>query len=193
MFCPVCGNRLQENESFCSKCGAKIDASQSSEYVNVGQKILKNFRNSLKAIQQIRLSYFGGIVLLFIGVFLLGSEKLQISYSRLGIISRSFTMFEDHDTWRTVFTLGYLAAVIAILLPLFTAKPWCKWNFLPGILIPLAAPAYVLVGLFQTWSKYREYAGADGLSIALTSNGWIFLLSSLVAALLAYCTSKYAY
>ena len=30
MFCPKCGNEIQENQNFCGKCGAKVETIQSS-------------------------------------------------------------------------------------------------------------------------------------------------------------------
>ena len=193
MFCPICGNELQENEIHCSKCGAKAGSAPASQGTDPFLKLKENFCDGLSAIKEIRFSFFGGVLLLIVSAFLLGSEKLKVSYTSFSAISRTFTMFEGHETLKNFLIVGYLIAAAAILLPLLTSKPWKKVNFLLGICIPVVSLVYFLVTLIQTRSEYGELARAADLSVTLTFSGWIFLLVSLAAAIFAYSTSKFSY
>lgn len=67
MFCSACGNQIQENDTFCGKCGAKIGAQKDSDATTFSrptpvQSDASNDSDKLFAI----LAHLGGIFFGFI-------------------------------------------------------------------------------------------------------------------------------
>ncbi|MGM9640152.1 MAG: hypothetical protein ACI3V3_02160 [Faecousia sp.] len=200
MFCKNCGKELQDGECYCSKCGTEAGSVRKGVDMTglliKGHDMCSNCHDRLNAMGSPgkKIVYFVCFFIQVISIFLIGKEMFEVSasYDSFGIsgnlFSAGFTLFEDKSILKSLFSVSYAVAALAMLLPLLSKKKWQKSNFLPGICMSAASLVWFFIVLLQARSEagsgYEEYAKYIDISAKLTTNAWVFLLVSTVEILL---------
>lgn len=201
MYCSNCGKELQNGESFCSNCGTKAGAIKSggfdfSKAENI-QKAIEQIKDRLNGLGDHKKAYLSSICLLIISAFLVTKEMFQVSYTVFYTNTSTYTMFEDNEVLGTLFVLAFLAAAVAMLLPLLLNREWKTSDFALGKYVPLASLVWlfivIIVAINKVSDEMGEYQGlldAVDLSFKFTSNAWFFMIISVCAALFAFIAAK---
>jgi hypothetical protein len=54
-------------------------------------------------------------------------------------------MFMDHNFWKVLFILLFLAAIVVALLPLITGGKWKLWNQIPAAAVSALSVLWLLI------------------------------------------------
>lgn len=188
MFCPKCGRENTDNASYCIGCGEKINGEKKMPEISgvSFNRVIKRM-DTIKGSEKI---LFGAIIALVISMFFLGAEMFRISYTVLWSTQNTgFTLFEEQNGLKTIFVLGYLVAVIAMLLPFLTTGGWEKKHFVAGILMPIISLVMFVIVAVSASGKMETLLGgslmdAAQVNFSLTAGAWIFLALTVVTEVL---------
>lgn len=201
MFCSKCGKAVKNGEKFCSYCGAKIGNSAKGIYLQREEPISHEFREvygGLNMLSDCKIQYFASIVLLILSMFLITGKMFEVSYELLYAHSEAFTLFEGHNALKILLLFGYCAAVLLMVLPLLRSRDWEKINFFLGKCMPILAIIIFAIVSVSVLRGTEKYLGSDELlglmkavniSVNLTENAWLFLLTSSVAEVMVFRVS----
>lgn len=186
MFCQKCGKEVSGSNGYCPNCGAKIEKDTDTRQIN---------DRVLQKLSTIPKRYYLAILCQIISIFLVGSSMFQVSAKMFTSYTYKITLFEGKDMWKALFIFGYLATVLSMAPPIFVNWSWKRWNFIPGIVMPIAALIWMFSAFIMALNRvdlgaYMELADALDISATLTANAWIFMLSSVGGAAFSYLSMK---
>lgn len=188
MFCKNCGKELESGENFCSRCGTKAEEKKAIADAHINNALV----TGLGRLGESKIVFFASVLLQIISVFLLGQIVISANYEIYYYTSSvEITLFEEKEFLKTLFILGYLLAIVLMLLPILTNKRWGTKNFAVGIAMPvlvliLFVATVVLAKKEVVSNEYYELLKNIDFSIEITEYGWGLILASVMAGLLTY-------
>lgn len=198
MFCMKCGNKLADGDLFCSSCGTKVgETGAKPANTVIDWNGLKNKVNpegitgGFRAVEDCKWMYIGAILTLLVSLFMLGSEMIQVSYQALWVEDTiKLSMFEDREFLKTLFVLGYIAAIVALLLPPVLKRSWENGFFFVAVGVSALAVFVLLCVMLGAKNEISEnyLTQAVDAKAALTGNGWLFILFNAASVILTFKT-----
>lgn len=194
MFCPKCGNRFNDDERFCGKCGEPIEKANSSD----NHPFSKNNRSSNKlplSITMISLYIISVILFVLEAMLWMVSDIITVSgMLNFDLINESFSLssaFSDELSVLSVVSL--LASAVLCLWAILsgaskhrllvfqkTSIIWCFWWYF-----------IELLNVFDAYSFSQADEFANIVKIRLTGAGWLMLFVSVgLCALLFVISAK---
>lgn len=196
MYCMKCGNKLLDSDLFCSNCGTKVGetgvkpAGSSINWNSVREKVNPaGFTGRFQAVGDCKWMFIGAIATLLVSMFMLGSEMIQVSYQALWVEDTiKLSMFEDRAFLKTLFVLGYIAAVAVLLLPPVINKPWDNKHFYPALAVSALAVIALLLIMLGAKNEISEnyLTKAVDAKAGLTGSGWLFIVINVASVFLTF-------
>lgn len=198
MYCTNCGKEIQDKEHYCGACGTKVTDNNTNGNVCDSGKPANTVPAKVSATTVVdkimhagenKISMILACIFPIISVLLLGETMFGISFEVFGYTDTlNFTMFEDADFLKTLFYIGYIAAFGIIIAPAFKDGKWKEWNFIPGMIIPIASGIVFAITIIHAKDQiasgqYASIVKAIDLQVRISQNGWIFLATSIVSVL----------
>lgn len=195
MFCWKCGKEISQDAKFCSACGAQAGGKKNTfaignmrlEKTGLDGFCADGVKRGVRMLGDCKVFYFGAILGLVLGLFLLGAEMFEVTVELFYTRTERFTMFEDKEFWKFAFILAYILAATTMLVPLLTGKGWGAWNMYPAIGVPAVTVVVFLLMMVSALNQMgaSEIMGEMEAKASLTVNGWFFVLINIVTASIA--------
>lgn len=184
MFCPNCGKQLPDDAKFCGGCGTRMEAPKPAPDANkppVGIKIpvpnIPLSGNRMEELKKRSLFFFGSLVTLLLALFFLLGNQLKGKVSLFGYTeTQNFSMFMDHNFWKVLFILLFLAAIVVALLPLITGGKWKLWNQIPAAAVSALSVLWLLIVFVAAKIEMRNYGFGSSAKLGLSFAGVMLLL-----------------
>lgn len=183
MFCSKCGKELKETDGFCPRCGSKVGGKPQPEPQTKPAARIGGLQGHAGV-------YLTALVCLIISLVFLGHDMYELTIDKMEEFEEGFTMFEDTEVWQPLLTVGYLAAMAAMLWPVIVGQPFSKGHFALGTWVPVVSVgrfAYVLLtvkGKIADEDGMEEIMEAFGIELGLTDEAWVFLAISVLTVIL---------
>ena len=196
MFCPNCGKQLPDDARFCGGCGARMEAPKPAPDANktpVGIKIpvpnIPLSGNRMEELKKRSLFFFGSLVTLLLALFFLLGNQLKGKVSLFGYTeTQNFSMFMDHNFWKVLFILLFLAAIAVALLPLITGGKWKLWNQIPAAAVSALSVLWLLIVFIAAKIEMRNYGFGSSAKLGLSFAGVMLLLLNFATIALSALT-----
>jgi hypothetical protein len=137
--------------------------------------------NRMEELKKRSLFFFGSLVTLLLALFFLLGNQLKGKVSLFGYTeTQNFSMFMDHNFWKVLFILLFLAAIVVALLPLITGGKWKLWNQIPAAGVSAVAVLWLLIVLVAARVEMNRQGFGSGMAkIGFSFGGVVFLLLNL--------------
>lgn len=192
MFCWKCGKELPEEAKFCPGCGAQINGEKRTISAEIIAPHTDNIKRGLGALKDCKGLFLGTIAGIIMALFFLGGEMFEVTFEFFTTFSERFTMFEENESLKTVFILAHIAVLTLMVMPLLTGKTWGSFHLYPAAVIPLINVVVFFIIMLSVKEQMAESMMMDAVQakVALTANGWLFLLVNIATELLAINTKN---
>lgn len=201
MYCRRCGKEMGESDAFCPQCGTKAanDRPRSSSELKVPKihEILNHSR--IARLGGVKWHFCAGILLFAVCTLLAGKEMILFEYDVWYYgDSVSVGLLEEYSFLRFLYRAAYFAALAWAVYPMIRDEEWQKHHLMPVLVVAVLGIALVGITLLSGVDAVGTAGKTNGLSswdwvditIGLTTEGWIFLVASIMAVVLLYKTSK---
>lgn len=208
MYCRKCGTAVRTGDVFCPQCGARTmgeSPTLKKGLTSIYERLLNDPR--VARLGDAKGVFFAGLFLMMVCALISGKEMLTFSYDvRFYDDVVYVALLEGYKFPRLLFRIAYFASIAWAVYPVVKNINIERWHLLPAAAVALVGVALlgitVLSG-FETVTSYfpgGEYNGVYyhgsalwdwvDVSIGMTWEGYVFLLSSVAALLLMYKASK---
>lgn len=161
LICPKCKCQTEGNELFCSKCGTKLDQSQSdnacsSEETHHNQSFLRRLKDLPTSV---KLMIATKLITLTIETGLNPTVALIFGFTAIGLVYLYFTRKlhseKSYKIWKVI-----LKATIPIGLCLWQKDPLYFWTDMISYVIIFILPLTTLDRLHQLWATHWSHSYA---------------------------------
>lgn len=187
MFCPRCGNQLNDGAAFCNACGANLGVNQNpNPNVNYGMNYAQPVKRPLPYIvagKSVSTKDANFIFIALAAVFAFFATVLMhcpvLSMGVFGSSSEATFLMaggNDNAIGQIIFTILTFLSLAYLFLPYVKAVPIKQniFNFIaPIAVLFFQMILFVIAGLTHNYVSYGN--------VSLSMDGWLFWLSTIVS------------
>lgn len=178
MFCPNCGKQLPDDAKFCGGCGNRLEAPQQAPAAPAAPAAPKAAPSlAVDGLKGRSLFFFGSLATALITLFFLFGKQIRAKVEFWGMSeTEKFSMFMDHNFWKVLFILLFLAAIVVALLPLITGGKWKLWNQIPVAAVSALSVLWLVIVTIAAKVEMNKYGYGSMAKVGLSFGGVLFLL-----------------
>lgn len=178
MFCEKCGNQLNDNERFCSKCGASVSMPSTSGNIPYQQPAITmdSFKSNIKSADGLFIKLLWVTVGLQVLMIILWFVDC-IEADGMGIMSRGLSMndaFEGVEFLSILTVLACIASLVFLFLPMIKGTLQKRRLFAFQIVMAIWCLGWFLIEIIGAADQVKQYGGV--VDFTVTFGGWLFVL-----------------
>ena len=195
MFCPNCGNQINDNSAFCPSCGTKLanqNPPQQSFNPNTGYSAPNMYNsfnsNSVSVSSKNTMLTYIASGLMALSAILSLTDIFSASVSFMGVTaSDTASLFEtDGGVFAILFLLIGLASAALMALPIFMHTP-IKTSHHIATRIHSITSTLIISIITIAASQATSYG-----TISLSVLGWLFVLANIAGLVLSFVITSNA-